>query len=89
MSRNKPFELCLVVDDDPDILLSARLLLRDLFVEIATFQAPEEALTAMEQRTPDVVLLAPIGISAVHNTGLFRMQLQPASSHARLKFCSQ
>ncbi|HEX8654386.1 MAG TPA: sigma-54 dependent transcriptional regulator [Allosphingosinicella sp.] len=57
MSRSKPFDLCIVVDDDPDILLSARLLLRDLFAEIATFQAPDEALAEMDARTPDVVLL--------------------------------
>jgi len=57
VTRAKPFDLCIVVDDDPDILLSARLLLRDLFAEIAAFQAPEEALSAMEERTPDVVLL--------------------------------
>ena len=57
MSRSKPFDLCIVVDDDPDILLSARLLLRDLFAEIATFQAPDEALAAMEAKIPDVVLL--------------------------------
>ena len=57
MTRAKPFDLCIVVDDDPDILLSARLLLRDLFAEIAVFQAPEDALAAMEERIPDVVLL--------------------------------
>jgi DNA-binding NtrC family response regulator len=57
LSRSKPFDLCIVVDDDPDILLSARLLLRDLFAETATFQAPDEALAEMDARTPDVVLL--------------------------------
>ncbi|HEX9932810.1 MAG TPA: sigma-54 dependent transcriptional regulator [Allosphingosinicella sp.] len=57
MTRAKPFDLCIVIDDDPDILLSARLLLRDLFAEIATFQAPDEALAAMDERRPDVVLL--------------------------------
>src|SRR5215217_7637743 len=57
VKREKPYDLCIVVDDDQDILLSARLLLRDLFVEIATFQAPDEALAAMRARTPDVVLL--------------------------------
>jgi DNA-binding NtrC family response regulator len=46
-----------VVDDDPDILLSARLLLRDLFEEVATFQSPDEALAAMEEGPPDVILL--------------------------------
>jgi DNA-binding NtrC family response regulator len=47
----------LVVDDDPDILLSARLLLRDLFGEVSTFQAPEEAIAAMDGERPDVILL--------------------------------
>jgi DNA-binding NtrC family response regulator len=55
--RGKPFRRCLVVDDDPDILLSARLLLRDLFAAVDTFQAPEEALAAMAGELPDVVLL--------------------------------
>ena len=53
----KRFGRCLVVDDDEDILLSARLLLRDLFDEVAAFQDPAEALAAMEQELPDVVLL--------------------------------
>jgi DNA-binding NtrC family response regulator len=57
VERGKSFARCLVVDDDPDILLSARLLLRDLFKEVATFQGPEEALAAMEQEAPDVILL--------------------------------
>ena len=57
MSRPKQYPLCLVIDDDPDILLSARLLLRDLFDEVAAFQAPEQALAEMDARTPDVVLL--------------------------------
>jgi DNA-binding NtrC family response regulator len=57
VKRDKPYDLCIVVDDDPDILLSARLLLRELFAEIATFQAPDAALAEMEARTPDVVLL--------------------------------
>jgi DNA-binding NtrC family response regulator len=55
--RGKKFGRCLIVDDDPDILLSARLLLRDLFEEVATFQSPEEALAAMRAGLPDVVLL--------------------------------
>jgi DNA-binding NtrC family response regulator len=55
--RGKQFGRCLVVDDDPDILLSARLLLRDLFQEVSTFQAPEEALAALDGEHADVVLL--------------------------------
>jgi DNA-binding NtrC family response regulator len=51
------FRQCLVIDDDPDILLSARLLLRDLFEDIAAFQSPEEALAAVERSPPDVILL--------------------------------
>jgi DNA-binding NtrC family response regulator len=53
----KRFGRCIVVDDDEDILLSARLLLRDLFDEVAAVQDPAEALAAMEQELPDVVLL--------------------------------
>ena len=57
MKRGLSFGRCIVVDDDPDILLSARLLLRDLFQEVSTFQAPDEALAAMDERLPDVILL--------------------------------
>ena len=57
MKRGKSFQRCIVVDDDPDILLSARLLLRDLFEEVATHQAPDEALAAMDQGHTDVILL--------------------------------
>ena len=57
MGKEKAYERCLVVDDDKDILLSARLLLRELFEDIATFQLPEEALAAMDRQLPDVILL--------------------------------
>jgi DNA-binding NtrC family response regulator len=57
VNQAKRFGRCIIIDDDPDILLSARLLLRDLFREVADFQAPEEALAAMEQELPDVILL--------------------------------
>ena len=57
MNQPKRFGRCIIIDDDPDILLSARLLLRDLFREVADFQSPEAALQAMEQELPDVVLL--------------------------------
>jgi DNA-binding NtrC family response regulator len=57
VGRGKAFERCIVVDDDRDILLSARLLLRDMFDDILVFQAPDEAIKAMEQALPDVVLL--------------------------------
>ena len=51
------FGRCIVVDDDEDILLSARLLLRNLFRDVAVFQAPDQAIAAMEQERPDVILL--------------------------------
>ncbi|MGZ8350907.1 MAG: sigma-54-dependent transcriptional regulator [Allosphingosinicella sp.] len=51
------FGRCIIIDDDPDILLSARLLLRSLFREVADFQAPDAALAAMDQERPDVILL--------------------------------
>ena len=54
---NPKFGRCIIIDDDPDILLSARLLLRDLFREVADFQSPEAALAAMDDELPDVVLL--------------------------------
>jgi DNA-binding NtrC family response regulator len=57
LTREKAFGCCFVVDDDPDILLSARLLLRDLFAQVALYGTPEEALAAMEKDLPDVILL--------------------------------
>jgi DNA-binding NtrC family response regulator len=53
----KPFELALVVDDDPDILLAARLLLRELFAEVIVAEQPDEALAKTAGRNPDVILL--------------------------------
>jgi len=57
VTNGKRFGRCIIIDDDPDILLSARLLLRDLFAEVAAFQDPQEALAAMDAELPDVVLL--------------------------------
>ena len=57
MGQPKRFGRCIIVDDDPDILLSARLLLRDLFRDVAAFQEPEAALEAMSEELPDVILL--------------------------------
>ncbi|MGE5722926.1 MAG: sigma-54-dependent transcriptional regulator [Sphingomonadales bacterium] len=57
MVTGKAFRQCLVIDDDPDILLSAKLLLRELFDEVATFQSPDDALASIERHHPDVVLL--------------------------------
>lgn len=53
----KPFDLALVVDDDPDILLAARLLLRDLFTEVIIAEQPDDAFDKTANRAPDVILL--------------------------------
>jgi len=50
------FDLCIVVDDDEDILMAARLLLRSLFAEVVTVRAPQEAMPLLA-RKPEVVLL--------------------------------
>ena len=57
VTQHRRFGRCLIIDDDQDILLAARLLLRDMFDDVAVFQAPEAALEAMEQELPDVILL--------------------------------
>ena len=51
------YRLCVVVDDDPDILVAARLALRGLFEEVATATSPDEARATIAGRRPDVVLL--------------------------------
>ena len=57
MKAEKPFDLCVVVDDDQDILLAARLLLRPLFHEVLIATGPQEAFDATAGRTPDIILL--------------------------------
>jgi DNA-binding NtrC family response regulator len=54
---SKPFDLCVVIDDDADILLAARLLLRELFAEVVTTPSPEQAMDIIGGRMPDVILL--------------------------------
>ncbi|HZG46779.1 MAG TPA: sigma-54-dependent Fis family transcriptional regulator, partial [Allosphingosinicella sp.] len=57
MAGSKRFARCIVIDDDSDILLSARLLLRDLFADITVFQAPAEAMASLKAAPADVILL--------------------------------
>jgi DNA-binding NtrC family response regulator len=53
----RPFNLAVVVDDDPDIALAARLALRDLFAEVETLSSPAELLPLLKKKSPDAVLL--------------------------------
>ena len=52
-----PFDLAVVVDDDPDIALAARLALRDLFGEVTTLSSPEQLEPLLKVSSPDVILL--------------------------------
>jgi len=56
MESRTEFDLCIVVDDDEDILMAARLLLRSLFAEVVTVRSPQEAMPLLARR-PEVVLL--------------------------------
>src|SRR6185503_21189973 len=51
------FNLAVVVDDDPDIALAARLALRDQFERIETLQSPAELLPLLKRESPDAILL--------------------------------
>ncbi|MFD1787028.1 sigma-54-dependent transcriptional regulator [Sphingomonas floccifaciens] len=57
MKQGAEHELAVVVDDDEDILVAARLVLRGLFREVVTLSRPEEAVALVAARAPDVVLL--------------------------------
>jgi DNA-binding NtrC family response regulator len=51
------FNLAVVVDDDPDIALAARLALREQFERIESLRSPAELLKLMEAESPDAILL--------------------------------
>ena len=55
--RMAAFDLAIVIDDDPDIVQAAQLLLRDLFGEVVGVASPAAALPVIAERLPDVVLL--------------------------------
>ncbi|HEX4762033.1 MAG TPA: sigma-54 dependent transcriptional regulator [Sphingomicrobium sp.] len=52
-----PFDLAVVIDDDPDIALAARLALRHLFERIETLPGPDELLPYLKEESPDAILL--------------------------------
>src|SRR4051794_8033598 len=51
------FGLAIVVDDDPDIALAARLALRGMFERVETLTSPAELIPLLEKETPDAILL--------------------------------
>ena len=51
------FSLAVVVDDDPDISLAARLALRDMFDRIEALPSPAELLLFLKRESPDAILL--------------------------------
>lgn len=53
----RPFKQLLVIDDDADILLSAKVVLRKQFDTIYTFEHPMDADKSKEPLQPDVILL--------------------------------
>ena len=54
---SSPFDLAVVVDDDPDIALAARLALRELFKTVTTLPSPDGLEALLRKETADVVLL--------------------------------
>ncbi|MEO9080225.1 MAG: sigma-54 dependent transcriptional regulator [Rhodanobacter sp.] len=57
MPQNPPFDLCLIVDDDDDVVLAARMIMRDLFRRVETAGNPHDALAMFAHEAPDLVLL--------------------------------
>ena len=51
------FSLAVVVDDDPDIALAARLALRDLFERIETLSSPTDLMPLLKRESADAILL--------------------------------
>jgi DNA-binding NtrC family response regulator len=51
------FKLAVVVDDDPDVALAARLTLRDMFERVENLRSPAELMSLLEKESPDAILL--------------------------------
>lgn len=52
-----PFSLAVIVDDDPDIALAARLALREMFESVAALASPAELFALLKKESPDAILL--------------------------------
>jgi DNA-binding NtrC family response regulator len=57
MADNKAFGLAVIVDDDADIALAAKLAIRSAFREVVTLGRPEALTTLLEKASPDLILL--------------------------------
>jgi DNA-binding NtrC family response regulator len=51
------FSLAVVIDDDPDIALAARLALRDMFERVESMTSPAALMPMLEKEAPDAILL--------------------------------
>ena len=51
------FDLAVVVDDDPDIALAAKLALRDMFERVEALSSPADLLPVVQKENPDAILL--------------------------------
>jgi DNA-binding NtrC family response regulator len=51
------FDLAVVVDDDPDIALAAKLALRGMFDRVESLSSPAELMPMLKQESPDAILL--------------------------------
>ena len=56
-SVSTEFDLAVVVDDDPDIGLAARLALREQFERVETLDSPAKLMPLLKSDSPDVILL--------------------------------
>ena len=56
-SVGAPFSLAVIVDDDPDITLAAKLALRDLFERVEALSSPAELMPLLKETSPDAILL--------------------------------
>lgn len=54
---DKPLQRVLVVDDDPDVLLSAQIILKSEFSDIRCLSNPAELESVLPDYSPDVILL--------------------------------
>jgi formate transporter len=72
----------LVVDDDPDFILATNLILADLGYQASSAASAEEALKAMGENKPDLVLLDVMMATPLEGVGLAKTMANDASLSA-------